>query len=124
MTAISVIEAGLQRHPEATDAEKLPLLVYLAGLHERTGDHGLARSALDSVGALKLDPEARRALASRTGERLRAPPRSPNVRSRCGRRILLDHSPGAGGGFCSIIRAFRISGRRDSGARLRVDGND
>ena len=63
-TAISVIEAGLQRHPEATDAEKLPLLVYLAELHERTGTHALARSVLDSVGALELDPEARQALAS------------------------------------------------------------
>ena len=63
-TAISVIEAGLQRHPEATDAEKLPLLVYLAELHERTGNHGLARSVLDSVGALELDPDARQALAS------------------------------------------------------------
>lgn len=63
-TAISVIEAGLQRHPEATDAEKLPLLVYLAELHERTGNHGLARSVLDSVGALELDSDARQALAS------------------------------------------------------------
>jgi len=63
-TAISVIEAGLQRHPEATDAEKLPLLVYLAELHERTGNHGLARSVLDSVGALELDPEARQVLAT------------------------------------------------------------
>ncbi|MGY4542411.1 hypothetical protein ACVWY0_002335 [Arthrobacter sp. UYNi723] len=63
-TAISVIEAGLQRHPEATDAEKLPLLVYLAELHERTGNHALARSVLDSVGALELDAEARQALAA------------------------------------------------------------
>ncbi|MCO4254278.1 hypothetical protein [Pseudarthrobacter cellobiosi] len=63
-TAISVIEAGLQRHPEATDAEKLPLLVYLAELHERTGNHSLAPSVLDSVGALELDAEARQALAA------------------------------------------------------------
>ncbi|MFE4195693.1 hypothetical protein ACFRJ9_07505 [Paenarthrobacter sp. NPDC056912] len=61
--AVSVIEAGLQRHPDAPDAEKLPLLVYLAELHVRTGNHGQAASALNDINALDLDPEQRRALA-------------------------------------------------------------
>ncbi|MCP1411245.1 hypothetical protein [Paenarthrobacter sp. A20] len=62
--AISVIEAGLLRHGEATDAEKLPLLVYLAELHHRTGDPGLAASVLDSVDALTLTSGEREALAA------------------------------------------------------------
>lgn len=59
-----MLEAGLQRHPDATDTEKLPLLVYLADLHERTGDRALALAALDTVDALELDAEARQVLAT------------------------------------------------------------
>lgn len=63
-TAISVLEAGLQRHPDATDTEKLPLLVYLAELHERTGNRAFALAVLDTVNALELDAEARQVLAT------------------------------------------------------------
>ncbi|WP_024818533.1 hypothetical protein [Arthrobacter sp. 31Y] len=61
--AISVIEAGLLRHGDATDAEKLPLLVYLAELHHRSGNPELAGSALDTVAALILNPAEREASA-------------------------------------------------------------
>lgn len=61
--AISVIETGLLRHPDATDAEKLPLLVYLAELHGRSGNLELAIPVLDTVDALTLTPAEREALA-------------------------------------------------------------
>ncbi|TDO50765.1 hypothetical protein EV643_104263 [Kribbella sp. VKM Ac-2527] len=50
--AIAVLESGLRRHSDATDAERLPLLVYLAELVLRTGDADRARAVLKDIEGL------------------------------------------------------------------------
>lgn len=62
--AISVIEAGLLRHSDVSDAEKLPLLVYLAELQLRAGNPGFALQTLDTVDSLALNPGEREDLAA------------------------------------------------------------
>ncbi|WP_420179307.1 hypothetical protein [Paenarthrobacter sp. TA1.8] len=62
--AISVLEAGLSRHADAPDVEKLPLLVYLAELQLRIGNLEFAAQALDSVDSLALNPVEREGLAA------------------------------------------------------------
>jgi hypothetical protein len=47
---IKVLEAALRRHPDATDQERIPVLIYLAELLIRTG--GPASAVLDELAAL------------------------------------------------------------------------
>ncbi|WP_432944600.1 VOC family protein [Kribbella sp. CA-253562] len=47
---IKVLEAALRRHPDATDQERIPVLIYLAELLIRTG--GPAAAVLDELAAL------------------------------------------------------------------------
>lgn len=54
-TAISVLEAGLSRHADASDQERLPLLSYLAELLIRKGEHDRARSVLAEIDGLSVD---------------------------------------------------------------------
>lgn len=57
--ALAVLDAGLLRHPDATDAERLPVLAYRAELLVRTGDAAGAAAALAAIRALDLDPADR-----------------------------------------------------------------
>lgn len=50
--AIAVLEAGLVRHADATDAEKVPVLVYLAELLIRVGEEDRASVVLGQLEAL------------------------------------------------------------------------
>ncbi|MFC0627550.1 bleomycin resistance protein [Kribbella deserti] len=52
--AITVLEAGLTRHLDASAAERLPVLVYLAELHHRAGDSVRALETLAAIDALDL----------------------------------------------------------------------
>jgi len=65
--AIAILDAGLARYPEASPAERLAALVYLAELLVRIGDADRARATLDRVAALGLsdtDEEAAADLAA------------------------------------------------------------
>lgn len=62
--AIAVLDAGLARHPEAEAAERVPVLVYLAELLLRSGDHQRARTVLGDLRALHLDVAARTTVAA------------------------------------------------------------
>ncbi|TWD81207.1 hypothetical protein FB561_2312 [Kribbella amoyensis] len=53
--AIAVLEAGLRRHADATDQEKLPVLTYLAELLVRDGSADRARGVLTEIDALDVD---------------------------------------------------------------------
>ncbi|MDN5931098.1 MAG: hypothetical protein L0I24_08550 [Pseudonocardia sp.] len=57
--ALAVLDAGLLRHPDATDAERLPVLAYRAELLVRTGDGAGATAAPAAIRALDLDPADR-----------------------------------------------------------------
>lgn len=57
--AIAVLDAGLRRHPEASDGERLPLLAYRAELLVRTGDDAAAEAAFAAIRDLDLDPATR-----------------------------------------------------------------
>ena len=61
--AISVIDAGLTRHPDATAADLVPVLVYLAELLVRSEENGRALETLDRLAALEFTDEARGDLA-------------------------------------------------------------
>lgn len=50
--AIAVLEAGLVRHADATDAEKVPVLVYLAELLIRVGEEDRASVVLGQLEAI------------------------------------------------------------------------
>lgn len=52
--AIAVIEAGLSRHPEATPAQRVPALAYLAELLIRADDRRRAGGVLSELWALDL----------------------------------------------------------------------
>ncbi len=54
-TAIEMLRNGLERHPDASDAERLPILVYLAELLVRVGVARAASEVLDTVDRLDLD---------------------------------------------------------------------
>lgn len=56
--AIAVLEAGLIRHSDATLAERVPVLIYLAELLIRTGDTERAATVLDEVRTADLDDAA------------------------------------------------------------------
>lgn len=53
--AIGVLDAGLARHADAPDADRLPALVYLAELLGRTGEVARAREVLAAVRGLGPD---------------------------------------------------------------------
>jgi hypothetical protein len=53
--AIAVLDAGLIRHADATEAERVPVLVYLAELLIRAGDSERAAAVLAELQALELD---------------------------------------------------------------------
>nr|BFE33993.1 hypothetical protein GCM10010200_062440 [Actinomadura rugatobispora] len=60
---IKVLEIGLARHEDATPAQRLPALVYLAELRIRTGDRDGATASLAEAEALPLTEAEREALA-------------------------------------------------------------
>ncbi|MEV0617776.1 VOC family protein [Nonomuraea sp. NPDC050404] len=60
---IRVLEIGLARHSDASPAQRLPALVYLAELRLRTGDRDGAAAALAELGDLELTPDEREAAA-------------------------------------------------------------
>jgi len=60
---IRVLENALARHADATPAQRLPALVYLAELRQRTGDRDVAAALLAEVAALELTADERAALA-------------------------------------------------------------
>ena len=62
--AISVLEAGLLRHAEATPVERVPVLAYLAELLVRVGEHDQARAVLADIATLELDEDARASMAT------------------------------------------------------------
>jgi hypothetical protein len=62
-TAIAALEAGLQRHPDAPVADRVPVLVYLAELQLRVGDEGRAREILLGVLGLALTDAERSELS-------------------------------------------------------------
>ncbi|QJY48680.1 hypothetical protein [Pseudonocardia broussonetiae] len=66
--ALAVLDAGLARHPGATDAERLPLLAYRAELLVRTGDDAGAAAALAAVAALDVDAATRARYADELAE--------------------------------------------------------
>jgi catechol 2,3-dioxygenase-like lactoylglutathione lyase family enzyme len=72
-TAISVIQTGLLRHPEASAIERLPVLAYLAELQVRNGNITEAKSTLVAVAALDLSEADRTRAADdlRAAEELR-----------------------------------------------------
>ena len=53
--AIAVLESGLIRHADTSEAERVPVYVYLAELLIRTGDHPRATEVLDKLRGLDLD---------------------------------------------------------------------
>jgi hypothetical protein len=61
-TAITVLETGLVRHPDATPAELAPALAYLAELLTRGRDTARAVETLDRLAELKLTQDERDAL--------------------------------------------------------------
>jgi hypothetical protein len=54
-TAIEMLRNGLERHPAASDAERLPVLVYLAELLVRVGEPDGAAEVLASIEGLVVD---------------------------------------------------------------------
>jgi hypothetical protein len=56
--AIAVLEAGLVRHAAATDAEKVPVLAYLAELLIRVGEAERASAVLGQLEAMGASAEA------------------------------------------------------------------
>ena len=56
--AIAVLEAGLIRHADATDVERLPVLLYLAELLIRSGATERASAVLAELQAFDLDEAA------------------------------------------------------------------
>jgi hypothetical protein len=57
--AIAVVDAGLVRHPDASPAERVPVLLYLADLLIRSGQFERAALVLAEFRALDLDDGAR-----------------------------------------------------------------
>ncbi|MHA6782825.1 hypothetical protein ACVGOW_17790 [Pseudonocardia saturnea] len=57
--ALAVLDAGLLRHADASDAERLPVLAYRAELLVRTGDGAGATATVAAIRALDLDPADR-----------------------------------------------------------------
>jgi hypothetical protein len=53
--AIGMLRNGLDRHPDASDAERLPILAYLAELLVRVGDRDEAAEVLGTIARLDLD---------------------------------------------------------------------
>jgi catechol 2,3-dioxygenase-like lactoylglutathione lyase family enzyme len=64
--ALKTLESGLRRHPEASGVERARALLYRAELAVRVGDGALARSTLNEVRALALDPGDLELLADET----------------------------------------------------------
>jgi hypothetical protein len=62
--AISVLEAGLLRHADATPVERVPVLAYLAELLVRVGDRDQARAVVRDIATLELDEDARASVAT------------------------------------------------------------
>lgn len=54
-TAIEMLRKGLERHADASDAERLPLMAYLAELLVRVGETDAAADVLTSIERLELD---------------------------------------------------------------------
>jgi hypothetical protein len=61
---IRMLENGLARHGDASAAERVPALVYLADLRLRTGDRAAAAALLTEIDALELSAAQRAALAA------------------------------------------------------------
>jgi hypothetical protein len=64
VAAIRILETGLVRHVDASPADRLPALVYLAELRLRTGERDAAATLLAEVDALELSAADREALAT------------------------------------------------------------
>jgi hypothetical protein len=50
-----MLRNGLDRHPDALDTERLPVLAFLAELLARVGDRDEAAEVLDTIARLDLD---------------------------------------------------------------------
>jgi hypothetical protein len=61
---IRMLETGLARHADATPAQRLPALVYLAELQVRSGDRAAADAVLAQIDELDLTAADREALAA------------------------------------------------------------
>lgn len=61
--AIMVLDAGLRRHPDAPDADRVQVLAYLAELTVRTGDHERAAAVLAELRGHELDTDTAAAVA-------------------------------------------------------------
>lgn len=59
---IRILETGLTRHADAPPAERVPALVYLAELRQRTGDRAASAALLAEVEAMELTPAERDSL--------------------------------------------------------------
>ena len=55
--ALKTLESGIKRHREASGVDRARALLYRAELAVRVGEGGLARSTIDEVRALPLDPK-------------------------------------------------------------------
>lgn len=56
-TAISILRAGLARHPDAPASDTIPVLLFLSELLVRTGDVAAARIEAATVRARSGDPD-------------------------------------------------------------------
>ena len=63
-TGIRLLENGLARHTDATPAQRLPALVYLAELKLRAGEREAAIALLTEVDTLQLSTTDREELAT------------------------------------------------------------
>ena len=72
--AITVIQAGLVRHKDARDVDRVPVLAYLAELYARNDDAESARVILGALDAIELDDsdESRVAVARKDAAELRS----------------------------------------------------
>ena len=61
--ALKTLESGLRRHPEAARLDRARALLYRAELAVRVGDGAFARTTLEEIRALGLDPNELEVLA-------------------------------------------------------------
>lgn len=61
--AVQVLDIGLARHPDAPAVDRVPVLVYLAELAVRAGDHERAAAVLAELRTHELDEETAAAVA-------------------------------------------------------------
>jgi catechol 2,3-dioxygenase-like lactoylglutathione lyase family enzyme len=63
-TAISVLKVGLDRHADAPNVDRIPLLAYLAELYVRSENLASARSVLEEIDVTELDDAERAKVSS------------------------------------------------------------